>query len=323
MNSEATPFALATTPLRLGVLVLPDANMLSLSATVDPLRAANRRAGTALYAWEFCTPAGLPVALTSGARIDGPSLNDAAPVDALAVVAGFNVAAHTTPGLRTGLRAVARTGVAVGGVDAGPWVLAMAGLLDGHRATTHWEDLEAFAAAFPAVDVVADRYILSGNRFTTGGAVPCIDLMLHLIRSRQGPELAARVASAFIYDTERPATAPQSRSGATRLDRAAPQVARAVRLMEALIEEPPPIAAIARRVGLSPRRLETLFARDLGQTPGTYFRGLRLAEARRLVSDTRLGFGEIAVRCGFASQAAFTRAFAAAFGAPPGRLRGR
>ena len=323
MKSETHLFAPTDAPLRLGVLVLPETNMLSLSATVDPLRAANRRAGRALYGWEFLTPEGAPVPLTSGATVAGAALADARPMQALVVVAGFNVVTHAPPALLARLRALARDGVAMGGVDAGPWVLARAGLLDGHRATTHWEDLEAFAAAFPRVEVLADRYILSGARFTTGGAVPCIDLMLHLIRSRQGPELAARVASAFIYDTERPATAPQSRAGATRLDRAAPQVARAVALMEALIEEPPPVAALARRVGLSPRRLEALFARDLGTTPGAYFRGLRLAEARRLVTDTRLPFGEIAVRCGFASQAAFTRAFSQRFGAAPGVVRAR
>lgn len=307
--------------LDLGVLVLPDTNMLSLSAAIDPLRAANRRAGAALYRWRFLTPEGAPVRLTSGATITGDALARAPVPQALVVLAGFNLDRHLTEPLRRQLRRMAPQLQGLGAVDGGPWALARAGLLDGHRATTHWEDLEAFAAAFPEVEVVADRYTLSGRIFTTGGAMPCIDMMLHLIRTRQGPGLAARVASAFIHDIERPASAPQSRVGATVLHRAAPQVAEAASLMERLIETPPSIAAIAARVRLSPRRLETLFLRDLGVTPGQFFRQLRLAEARRMVTDTALPMTEIAVRTGFSSQAAFSRAFRQTFGLAPSGLR--
>src|SRR3546814_14159142 len=72
------------------------------------------------------------------------------------------------------------------GVEAGSWLLARAGLLDGRAATTHWEDLEDFAARFPEVAVRPDRFVIDGRRFTSGGASPTFDLMLPLIRSRFG-----------------------------------------------------------------------------------------------------------------------------------------
>lgn len=322
-QSAGNIFSLANGPLSLGFLVLPDTNMMSLAAAVDPLRAANRLAQRAHFNWQFLTPRGDPVRLTSGVAIDGPAPAQAGLLDALVVVAGFNLDAQATPDLLGGIRQLAARVSGLGGVDGGPWLLARAGLLDGQTATTHWEDLEGFAARFPAIDVVADRYALSGRVFTTGGAAPCLDLMLHLIRARHGPDLAARVAAALIYDTERPGGAQQARLAAGLPDRVAPQVAQAVRLMDALIETPPPVAAIARRVGLSVRRLEGLFARDLGRTPGRYFLDMRLDEAHRLVSETTMPVGEIAQRTGFASQSSLTRAFSARFGKAPRDARGQ
>ena len=67
------------------------------------------------------------------------------------------------------LRRMAPRFRAIGGIDAGAWVLARAGLLDGHRATVHWEDMEDLAAAHPQVEVLPHRYVLSGARFTAGG----------------------------------------------------------------------------------------------------------------------------------------------------------
>lgn len=88
------------------------------------------------------------------------------------------------------LRRVARRGIAIGGVESGSLVLAMAGLLNGRRATTRWEDLEEFAARFPEIDVRSDRYVIDGARFTTGGASPALE-------SRKSmPEIAAQTGFA-------------------------------------------------------------------------------------------------------------------------------
>ena len=98
----------------------------------------------------------------------------------LVVIGGFGTRYAGTPALNSGLRRVARQARAVGGVEAGTWLLGHAGLLEGRAATTHWEDMEDFAAAFPGADVRPDRYVIDGPVFTTGGASPTFDLMLHL-----------------------------------------------------------------------------------------------------------------------------------------------
>jgi transcriptional regulator GlxA family with amidase domain len=321
MTPERSIFAPDPRPLSVGLLLMPDSNAFSLAACVDPMRAANRRAGRTLFSWAFLSPQGGPVALTAGFEVATQPLPDRAAFDLLLIVAGFRLEEQATPDLLSRLRRLAPGLSAMGGVDGGSWFLARAGLLDGHAATTHWEDLESFASRFPAVDVRRDRYVISGRMVTTGGAAPALDMMLDLIRARHGAELALRVAGAFLYDPFQAAAAPQQAVPAAGLARGDPALGRAIALMAAQIEQPPPVAAIARALGLSQRRLEMLFAERLATSPGRFFLDLRLDEARRMVTDTRLSMQEIALRTGFSGQTAFARAFRARFGATATALR--
>ena len=98
-------------------------------------------------------------------------------------------------------------------------------------------------------------------------------------------------------------------------------VRTAATFMRRELEEPRDIASLARSLGTSRRNLETVFRQATGQSPAQVYRSIRLAEARRLVEQTRQGVAEIAVRCGYADPAAMTRAFKAEHGATPRDLR--
>ena len=84
------------------------------------------------------------------------------------------------------------------GVESGTWLLGEAGLLTDHKVTVHWEDFDEFAARFPEVDVIKERFVIDGKRMTSGGAIPTLDMMLDIIRRRQGYSMALEVARAFI-----------------------------------------------------------------------------------------------------------------------------
>lgn len=323
MAHPATIFAASQQPLTLAALVLPQASILEVASVLDPLRSANRHLGQDHYRWRVVSPDGRAVPLTCG--IELPSTGPLAAADgaaALVVIAGFRQWESATPALVHELSRLAPRFAAVGGIDAGAWVLARAGLLNGHRATVHWEDMEDFAHAHPQVEVMPDRFVISGPRFTAGGAAPAADLMLHLIACRHGPALSLAVAASFIT-TARPGAEPQRApplppSRPARLD---PRVAQAIARMEAQMETPQPVAETAAAVGLSPRRLEMLFRQGLGMTPGAYGLHLRLQAARRMVTDTHHPLAEVALRTGFSSPSALSRAFRRAFGQPPGALR--
>jgi transcriptional regulator GlxA family with amidase domain len=307
-------------PLEIEVLVLPDTTLILVAAVIEPLRAANRVLGRAQFGWVLTTPDGAPAPTRSGIPIPA-----ARPFDPLAssvplVVAGsYDIAAHMTPGLVRRLGRAGRARPMIGGVEAGAWVVARAGLLTRRRATTHWEDLEDFATAFPDINVVPRRFVLDGNRFTSGGAGPTLDLMLELIRVRLGYPLSLEVAKLFTYEqSERVDQAPALTLARPR----EPHLARAMEAMEAHLDEPWPITRIARAAGVSARHLQTLFRSNLGASPYGHYQALRLNRARRLLIETRMPALEIAELTGFTSPASFTRAYRRQHGESPRETRG-
>ncbi len=324
MNSETTGiFRPDRNPLPITFLVLPGSSLMCVASAIDPLRGANRIAGARVFDWRVVSCDGLAPATSAAMPIAvSGALDEAADEGrALIAVGGFGTRDFSQPRMVNIFRRLARRACAVGGVEAGAWLLARSGLLNGRAATTHWEDLEDFAAAFPDVDVRPDRYVVDGPVFTTGGASPTFDLMLHLIRSRLGMAVALDVASLFIYDQARRATDAQPLVSLGRLDGHDPRLAQTIRMMESHLDRPLTVGAIARRVGISARTLEKAFLAAIGESPGAYYLRLRLNAARRLVLDTRSPMADIAERTGFSSAAAFSRAFAKGFGKPPSILR--
>jgi AraC family transcriptional regulator, glycine betaine-responsive activator len=325
MTKDEKPsiFSPERSALKVTFLVLSGSSIMCVASAVDPLRAANRICGETLFDWKIVSADGEAPVTTSGLPVAVRGrFEPAEKTDVLIVVGGFG--SRTEGGVTLpGIRRAARSARACGGVEAGTWLLARAGLLEGRAATTHWEDMEDFAAAFPGADVRPDRYVIDGPVFTTGGASPTFDLMLHLVRTRLGMAVALDVASVFIYDQARAATDAQPLVSLGRLDGYDPRLAQAIRLMESHVDRPLTIAAIARRVGVTARTLESIFGRSIGETPGAYYLRLRLNTARRLVLDTRLAMADVAERSGFASAAGFSRAFSKSFGEAPARMRRR
>ncbi|RWG01583.1 GlxA family transcriptional regulator [Mesorhizobium sp.] len=321
-SEKPTIFRAERETLKVTFLVFSGSSIMCVASAVDPLRAANRISGETLFDFKLVSLTGEAPVTTCGLPVAVGGCFDAAEAtDMLVVVAGFGTQNYATSALLAGLRRAARAARACGGVEAGTWLVARAGLLEGRSATTHWEDMEDFSAAFPGVDVRPDRYVIDGPVFTSGGASPTFDLMLHLVRTRLGMAAALDVASVFIYDQTRAATDAQPLVSLGRLDGYDPRLAQAIRLMEAHVDEPLTIDAVAKRAGVTARTLESIFRKSIGETPGAYYLRLRLPPPPRLVVDTRIAMADIAGRTGFSSAAAFSRAFSRAFGEAPVRLR--
>lgn len=298
--------------------------MMSLASALDTMRAANRIASRPLFEWQILTLDGRPAKLTCGISISADDrIAEKADGDVLIIVAGFNQEKHADKHQLSDIRRFSRRFQAVGGVEAGSWLLARCGLLDNRQATTHWEDQEEFSRQFPRVILKSDRFVIDGNLFTTGGASPTFDFMLYLIRTRYGYPLALEVSSAFIYDGVHSATDTQPLVSLGMLQNSEPRVAAAIQVMEQHIDDTISIETIAAQVNLSVRMLEYLFTQTLNLSPGAYYRRLRLQTARRLVVDTRLQLQEIAVRTGFNSLSAFSRLFRRYYQQSPRECRRR
>jgi transcriptional regulator GlxA family with amidase domain len=309
-------------PRRVAVLVLPQFSNLTLAALIEPLRAANRAAERTLFAWTLLAEDAAEVASSSGLRLrPDATLAEAPPFDALFVVASYEAERHASPRVLRFIRAAARAGAVIGGLESAVYALAAAGVLDGHRATTHWEDLSDLAERYPAITVVPDRFVIDRERLTSGGAVPTLDLVLELVQRAHGPSVALAASAAFIYDREHRGHEAQPMRAVGQLAWRDPALVRAIRLMERNIETPVPVAALAREAGLGVRELHRRFRAQLRTSPSGYYAELRLFLARRLLEHTDHPVSSVAMMSGFASGSAFARAFRARFRVSPTAVR--
>ena len=303
-------FATSDATLKVLILLLPQSSLMSLAATLDTMRAANRISRRRIFEWQVTTLDGEPATLSCGQNIyPDKNFDQECSGDLLICIAAFGHQKHMQAQQLSVFKRQAKNFSYIGAVESGSWILARAGYLQGRSATTHWEDLEDFRDSFPAINVRPDRYVIDGKYFTTGGAAPTIDLFLHLIRCRYGHTLALEVASVFIYEGKHSAEVPQPLVSLGALQETQPKITAAIRLMEQHIDTPLSTTQIAQQLFISRRNLELLFRRQLSTSPQRYYKRLRLQAARRLVLDSEHNMQEIAVRCGFNSLAAFSREF--------------
>lgn len=313
-----------TSPLQFGFLLLPGFSNLCLANAIEPLRAVNDISGSHACRHHLVSPDGEPVSTSSGLQIrTDRDLRGIGDLDAFFVVAGDDYRSFATPKLKAGLRRASRLTRLMGALDTGPWLLAAAGLLDGHRATVHWQARERMRADFPAVRVTGSRYVIDRRRITAGGATTVLDLMLALIRQYFDEVTALEVMRLFLYDHERAAEADQLGALHAPFTARAPIVATAIEIMEHTVDQPIPLGAVAHRTNCSQRKLERAFAGTLGVTPQRYYQYLRLSAARRLLQEGDLGVAGVAAATGFASASAFARAYRRLFGHAPRNVRPR
>lgn len=317
-------FTRSNDALKVTLLVAPESSLMSLASVLDVMRGANRMAQCKLFDWQLITLHDQAAPLTCGLRIPPDVvLNNRLQGDVLIVLGGFNHDLYFDKPLLRQLKSLIPRFRWVGGIESGSWILARLGLLNGRKATTHWEDLEDFALKYPQIQVMPDRFVIDGNTFTSGGASPSFDFMLYLIRCRYGQQLALAVASIFIYDAVHTSNDAQPLVSLGLLETQEPRVAKAIRLMEDHLEDRLSIPQIAQHLALSVRMLEYLFREQLNHTPAQYYLHLRLQNARRLVTDTRLPIQEIALRTGFSSLASLSRSFRDAYQFSPTHYRRR
>ncbi|AHD00700.1 GlxA family transcriptional regulator [Leisingera methylohalidivorans] len=310
-------------PKRFVFVLLDKFTMLSYASAVECLRIANRMNGEDSYSWTLIGEGGETVTCSAGTtfNLDG-DLNDLHRDDVVMLCSGIDVQESTTKKLLAWLRREARKGLTIGGLCTASYTLAKAGLLDGKRATIHWENADSFAEEFDEVDLTKSVFVIDGNRLSTAGGTSSIDLMLKLIANDHGEELANAVADQLIYSSIRTDQDTQRLSIPTRIGVRHPKLSMVIQMMEANIEEPISPSVLAQDVGMSTRQLERLFRRYLNRSPKRYYMEIRLQKARNLLMQTDMSVINVALACGFASPSHFSKCYRAHYDTTPYRERG-
>ena len=139
-------------PREVVFVLLPKFSMIALYGALEPLRVANRFAGP-VFTWRFISIDGEPVAASNEIPVSVSGPLSAVGRPSLAIFcASYEPERHFTRQVFAKIRALARTGIPLGGVDTGQFLLAQAGLLDGYRVALHWESLPGFRESYPQTD---------------------------------------------------------------------------------------------------------------------------------------------------------------------------
>ncbi len=312
-----------TKPRRFVFVLLDQFTLLCFSCAVESLRIANRMSGKTLYDWRIVGEGGDTAYCSAGTglRLDS-DLDEVGRDDTIVLCGGIDVASATTKKLLNWMRREARRGVSVGGLCTAGYSLAKAGLLDGKKATIHWENQDSFIEEFEDVTLTKSVFVIDGSSFTTAGGTASIDLMLKFIADDHGEPLASAVADQLIYTTIRTDQDSQRLSVPTRIGVRHPKLSAVIQMMEANIEEPISPSIMAKDVGMSTRQLERLFRRYLNRSPKRYYMELRLQKARNLLMQTDMSVINVALACGFASPSHFSKCYRAQYNTTPYRERG-
>ncbi|WP_051153576.1 GlxA family transcriptional regulator [Litoreibacter arenae] len=314
---------LVPTKKRRYIFVLMDNfTMLSFAGAVDALRIANRMVPDS-YEWLLAGEGGDTISCSSGIsyKLD-MDLDEVLRDDTIILCGGTHVQEATTKRLLNWLRREARRGVVIGALCTAPYALARAGLLDGKRATIHWENQDSFTEEFEDVELTKSVFVVDGNRMTTAGGTSSIDLMLKIIASDLGEDVASMVADQQIYSSIRTDQDQQRLSIPTRIGVRHPKLSRVIQMMEINVEEPISPSLLAKEVGMSTRQLERLFRRYLNRSPKRYYMEIRLQKARNLLMQTDMSVINVALACGFASPSHFSKCYRAHYDTTPYRERG-
>ncbi|MFP5020105.1 GlxA family transcriptional regulator [Pseudonocardia phyllosphaerae] len=195
----------------------------------------------------------------------------------------------------------------IASICTGAFVLAELGLLDGRRATTHWNSADRFRRRFPAVTLDPNvLFVDEGRVLTSAGEAAGIDLCLHLIRTDHGAAVANEVAAEAVVPAYREGGQAQfvrraipepSGSSTTR--------ARAWALTH--LDRPVSLAELAAQEAMSVRTFTRRFRDEVGVSPGRWITLQRVERARDLLERTDLGVDDVAREAGFATAASLRR----------------
>ena len=224
------------------------------------------------------------------------------------------------PAVFRALRSASKRGARIASICTGAFVLARAGLLDGLRATTHWQAAGELARRHQQTKVDADvLYVDNGHVLTSAGAAAGMDLCLYIVRRDHGASVAASVAKAAVMPLER------SGGQAQFIEHKAPECAESMGplllWMERNLRQNLSLSIIARHARTSTRTLSRRFREQVGMTPAQWLGKARVRRAQHLLETTRLSIERIASEAGFGSASVFREHFGSVVGISPAAYR--
>ncbi|KIC39077.1 AraC family transcriptional regulator [Ruegeria sp. ANG-R] len=303
-------------------LLLPKLTMLAFSAAVEPLRIANQVTNKELYKWYLISEDGNPVRCSNGVKITPDlDLHTLPRSSRLFVCSGIEPSESSNSKILSWISRQKAFGCKLGGICTGAFTLAKAGALIGKKFTLHWENQPAFVEHFEDLKPSANLYEIDNDLMTCGGGNAATDMMLDMIETDFGKDLAIIVSDMCIHFRSNNRKTLQKSAFSVALGSRNQYLINAMQIMHENLEDPLDISEIAEIVQISRRQLERLFQKYVETSPVQFYIELRVARAYALLSETEMTVAEIAAATGFGSATQLTVRFKKRYGEAPTSFR--
>jgi transcriptional regulator GlxA family with amidase domain len=303
---------------RIGFVVTPGFQVMAFAA-LSVFEYANLVGGEAVYELHVLSETGGCVTTSIGMSVVSEAFGH--PAYDTVIVGGGTQVQEPSPALVAFMRKAAASSRRIASICTGAFVLAEAGLLDGKRATTHWQCGRQLQARYPKVKVDEDRiFIVDGAVWTSAGMSAGVDLALGMVERDYGPDLARLVAKQLVVSHRR-AGGQAQHSALLELDPKSDRIQSALTYAKSHLHTPLSVEQLAEAAHLSPRQFSRAFRSETGQSPAKAVENLRVEAARLMMEQGRHSIDVVATETGFADRDRMRRAFLRAFGQPPQVIR--
>jgi transcriptional regulator GlxA family with amidase domain len=305
----------------IGVLVFPDFQLLDAAGPISVFEIASRLAGAEPSIRTIAATPG-PVRSSAGVELLARGFRPSAAISTLIVAGGSGVNAASKCDKTLGfLRAMAKRGVRIASVCSGAFILAEAGLLDGRKATTHWQRTRQFLSQYPKVKLEPDQiFVRDGDIWSSAGISAGIDLALAMVAEDLGDEIAKKAARQLVLYHRRSGGQSQF-SSLLELKAPSGRFGPLLSWAREHLDAPLTVEALAEQAGMSTRHFARAFIAETGTTPSKAVERLRVEVARQQVQSSSEAIERVAETTGFRDPERMRRAFIRAFGQPPQSLR--
>jgi AraC family transcriptional activator FtrA len=263
------------------------------------------------YSYAVCAIETGPLRAAGGLALQVPYGLEALEAADTIVIPGWRDAAEPPPAqLLDALRRAHARGARLCSICSGAFVLAHAGLLDGRRATTHWRHFDRLAADFPAIDIEPDAlYVEDGKIVTSAGSAAGLDMLLHLVRSDFGADIANKVAQRLVIPAHRDGDQAQLVARPLPASNTDP-IAQTMDWIRENLRAGHTLASMAGQAKMGVRTFQRRFKERTGDSPLDWLVRERVALAAQLLeSRPGLGIESIADLAGLGSSESLRRHF--------------
>src|SRR5580692_11012961 len=289
-------------------------------ATMSVFEVANSEFGERRYDVHFLSENGGPLRTSAGLVVETEPFDNSL-FDTLIVGGGTEQSFSPSEGVLAYLRKAPEICRRVASTCVGAFTLAEAGLLDGRRVTTHWDYAAELQRRYPKVKVQEDRiFVIDGSVWTSAGMTATMDLVLAMVESDIGPEVARTVAKKMVIHHRRAGGQSQF-SALLQLEPKSDRIQTALAFARKNLHTKLTVEKLEEAAHLSPRQFRRAFAAETGELPAKAIENLRLEAARLMLEDSRHPLETIARQTGFADRERMRRAFVRVFGLPPQAMR--